>query len=120
MTRRARYDTVIFSPKLSNAGSERTSSDMGASLVQAHTVSVFVEKEKIISYLLYCILFSHHLFCANGQTVRSKNIKYYGSHYFFRQKYVKSGRPDPTSNDSIKTRPTGIWLIVRYVTYLME
>ena len=54
-----------------------------ASFVRAITVSVFDKlKEEIMLYILYRTSFSHHLFCANGQTVQSQNIKYYGMPYF--------------------------------------
>ena len=64
---------------------------MGASLVRAHTVSVFVKiNEEINLYILYCTFFSRHLSCANGQTVRLQNIKHYGIPAFLRQKHGAS------------------------------
>ena len=99
-----------FPPKYPGAGFERTISDMGASLVRAHIVSVFVKTvEEILLYILYRTFFSCHLSCATGQTVRSQNIKYYGIPDFFRQKNVTSLTSRPNLEQShVKSRPTDI------------
>ena len=89
-----------------------------ASLVQAITVSVLVKsKGEIILYILYCSFFSCHLSCATGQTVRSRNIKYYGTPIFRRQKYVTSFTSQPDLERSrVKFRTTSIALYLWYVT----
>ena len=81
-TRWATHEATIFPPKCPDAEYERTSSDVGTSLVRGHTVSVFSDMKST--------LFSHRLFRANGQTVRSQNNEYFGMPYLRRQKYVTS------------------------------
>ena len=63
-----RQESAFFPPNYPDAGPKRTRSDMGASLVRAHTVSVFVKiEEEIILYILYRIFFSRYLSCATRQ-----------------------------------------------------
>ena len=89
-----------------------------ACLVQGHTLSVFIEScSKIVLYILHRTLSSRHLACANGQTVRSQNIEYYGTPQFHREKYVTS----PTSRldlEPFAQYNTSVWYITIYRTYV--
>ena len=77
----------ILPPKFPIPRAERTSSEIGPSLVRGHTVSVFVKiYGEIILYKLYRKYISRHLCCVTGQTVRSQNITYYGIPASRRQK----------------------------------
>ena len=90
---------------------------MRPSMVRGHTVSVFIElTSKIILYILYRTLYSHHLFCANGQMVRSQNNKYFGMPYLRRQKYVTSQTSGLDLEPSrVTSRPFSIPLYLWYV-----